>query len=115
MLKKGFSYQFIVASATAGLFTSSLACACGSETAAPTSRAGTPAASPQSQSPGSGTATSGTASPAANGMNGAMAGSGSPVLQPSTATGKAPRIGDPNVCEIVQLVTHPQVPDMMIV
>jgi hypothetical protein len=45
----------------------------------------------------------------------ATAGSGSPVLPPPTTTIPKIGTGDSNVCEVVQLVADPQVPDMMIV
>ena len=110
MLIKDGICQIVVAALSCAL------CACGAETAAPTSRGGN-----RGQASGSGTITPNTSSVMTGvtgmaGMNTALAGSGSPVIQPSTKT-TAPRVGtgDPNVCEIVQLVANPQVPDMMIV
>jgi hypothetical protein len=64
---------------------------------------------------GTGTAATGS-SPSTGGPGAPVAGSGSPVI-PTAPTTTLPRsgTGDPNVCEVVQLVANPQVPDMMIV
>src|SRR5262245_14345513 len=98
MLKKSCSYQFAAAAATAWLL-----CACGAETAAPTSRVNPQGNGARTQSPSSGTS-AGPATTPGTGPNMAAAGSGGLVLQTPTNTGVTPKIGDSNVCEVVQLV-----------
>ena len=103
MLRKESLYQVLAAAGW-------LASACASDTADPGSRGATRAPG-TAVSPGTVTPSPGTTSP---NMTGAA---GSPhVITPSTAP-VVPGIktnGD-GVCEVVQLVTNPQVPDMMIV
>ena len=92
-----------------------LACACAADTSTPSSRANMHSGTATGTAPGA------TSNPTAMGMGMSAAnpvgtaGSGAPVLPPATTT--VPKIGtnNPNVCEVVQLVADPQVPDMMIV
>lgn len=87
--------------------------ACGSDAADPGSRGGIrgSATAGAAATPGMVTPSPGTSSTSTG-----MAGSGSPLIEPSTApTLPGVGTGGDGVCEVVHLVTDPQVPDMMIV
>lgn len=104
MLRNGTLYQLLTAA-------SWLACACAADTSTPTSRANSSGGRATV-----GTAkTDATASAMGSANPTATAGSAAPVLPPATTVVPKIGTGDPNVCEVVQLVADPQVPDMMIV
>lgn len=103
MTKKESLYQVLAA---AGLLMS----ACASDAADPANRGAARGGTSPVVNPGASSASTASASDNSIGA----AGSSSPVITPATTT-PLPGQGGDGVCEVVHLVTNPQVPDMMIV